>query len=90
MNPEFDYTQEAYIKAIHQQRWLDLFRQPGEARCLARRGMDTPTTTDHQKLTYYRLPYPPTEVTYNYDNYNKQVGKMSNGDTKYTKVWWME
>ncbi|MCQ2309364.1 MAG: SusD/RagB family nutrient-binding outer membrane lipoprotein [Bacteroidales bacterium] len=90
MNPEFDYTQEAYIKAIHQQRWLDLFRQPGEAWCLARRGMDTPTTTDHQKLTYYRLPYPPTEVTYNYDNYNQQVGKMSNGDTKYTKVWWME
>ncbi|MBP9995349.1 MAG: SusD/RagB family nutrient-binding outer membrane lipoprotein [bacterium] len=90
MNPEFDYTQEAYIKAIHQQRWLDLFRQPGEAWCLARRSMDTPTTTDHQKLTYYRLPYPPTEVTYNYDNYNQQVGKMSNGDTKYTKVWWME
>lgn len=90
MNPEFDYTQEAYIKAIHQQRWLDLFRQPGEAWCLARRSMDTPTTTNHQKLTYYRLPYPPTEVTYNYDNYNQQVGKMSNGDTKYTKVWWME
>lgn len=90
MNPEFDYTTEAYIKAIHQQRWLDLFRQPGEAWCLARRGMDTPTTTNHQRLTYYRLPYPPTEVTYNYDNYNQQVGKMSNGDTKYTKVWWME
>ncbi len=90
MNPEFDYTTEAYIKIIHQQRWLDLFRQPGEAWCLARRGMDTPTTTNHQRLTYYRLPYPPTEVTYNYDNYNEQLKKMSNGDTKYTKVWWME
>lgn len=90
MNPEFYYTPEDYIEVIHQQRWLDLFRQPGEAWCLARRSMDTPTTTDYQKLTYYRLPYPPTEVTYNYDNYQEQIGKMSNGDTKYTKVWWME
>lgn len=92
MNPEIPSppSPEDLIKVVHQQRWLDLFRQPGEAWCLARRGMDTPTTTDHQKLTYYRLPYPPTEVTYNYDNYNQQVGKMSNGDTKYTKVWWME
>lgn len=92
MNPEIPSppSPEDLIKVVHQQRWLDLFRQPGEAWCLARRGMDTPTTTNHQKLTYYRLPYPPTEVTYNYDNYIKQVGKMSNGDTKYTKVWWME
>lgn len=88
--PGINPSPEDCIKVIHQQRWLDLFRQPGEAWCLARRGMDTPTTTNHQKLTYYRLPYPPTEVTYNYDNYIKQVGKMSNGDTKYTKVWWME
>ncbi|MCQ2318838.1 MAG: SusD/RagB family nutrient-binding outer membrane lipoprotein [Bacteroidales bacterium] len=88
--PGINPPPEDCIKVIHQQRWLDLFRQPGEAWCLARRGMDTPTTTNHQKLTYYRLPYPPTEVTYNYDNYIKQVGKMSNGDTKYTKVWWME
>lgn len=92
MNPEIPSppSPEDLIKVVHQQRWLDLFRQPGEAWCLARRGMDTPTTTNHQKLTYYRLPYPPTEVTYNYDNYIKQVGKMSNGDTKYTKVWWMK
>lgn len=88
--PGINPSPEDCIKVIHQQRWLDLFRQPGEAWCLARRSMDTPTTTNHQKLTYYRLPYPPTEVTYNYDNYIKQVGKMSNGDTKYTKVWWME
>ncbi len=90
MNLEFDYTPEAYIEVIHQQRWLDLFRQPGEAWCLARRAMDTPTTTNHQKLTYYRLPYPPTEITYNYENYAEQISKMSNGDTKYTKVWWMK
>lgn len=88
--PGINPSPEDCIKVIHQQRWLDLFRQPGEAWCLARRTMNTPTTTEHQKLTYYRLPYPPTEVTYNYDNYQEQIGKMSNGDTKYTKVWWME
>ena len=89
MNPTFPYTPEAYLEKIHQQRWLDLFRQPGEAWSLARRSMDTPTTTEHRKLTSYRLPYPPTEVTYNYDNYTEQVAKMSNGDTRQTKVWWM-
>lgn len=92
MNPEIPSppSPEDLIKVVHQQRWLDLFRQPGEAWCLARRGMDTPTTTNHQKLTYYRLPYPPTEITYNYENYAEQISKMSNGDTKYTKVWWMK
>ena len=57
---------------------------------LARRTFKTPTTTDHQKLVSYRLPYPQSEVTYNYDNYNEQVKKMSHGDTRQTKVWWME
>lgn len=90
MDPTFTYTTDDYVRVIHQQRWLDLFRQPGEAWCLARRAMDTPTTTNHAKLTYYRLPYPPTEVTYNYDNYQEQISKMPGGDTKYAKVWWME
>lgn len=90
LNPDFHYTTEEYIKVIHQQRWLDLFRQPGEAWCLARRGMDTPTTTEHQKLTHKRLPYPPTEVTYNYENYQVQIGTMDNKDTKDIPVWWMK
>lgn len=89
MNPEFTYTPEDFQKVIHQQRWLDLFRQPGEAWSLARRSMDTPTTTDHKKLTSFRMPYPPTEVTYNYDNYKEQVAKMPEGDTRSSKVWWM-
>ena len=53
-------------------------------------GATTPTTIDHQKLVTYRLPYPQSEVTYNYDNYNEQVKKMKHGDTKQTKVWWMK
>lgn len=90
MNPNFDYSEESYLKLIYQQRWLDLFRQPGEAWSLARRTFMTPTTTNHQKLTSYRMPYPPTEITYNYDNYLQQVSKMTHGDSRETKVWWMK
>ena len=93
-NLDFAYDEKAYLEFIYQQRWLDLFRQPNEAWSLARRTKDneatTPTTIDHQKLVTYRLPYPQSEVTYNYDNYNDQVRKMSHGDTRETKVWWME
>ena len=93
-NTAFANNDNAYLEVIYQQRWLDLFRQPNEAWNLARRTMNsgatTPTTTDHQKLVTYRLPYPQSEVTYNYDNYNEQVKKMKHGDTKQTKVWWME
>lgn len=89
-NMEFAYDEEAYLSFIYQQRWLDLFRQPNEAWNLARRTFKTPTTIDHQKLVTYRLPYPQSEVTYNYDNYNEQIRKMSHGDTRETKVWWME
>lgn len=89
-NPEFTNDEEGYLGFIYQQRWLDLFRQPNEAWNLARRTFKTPTTIDHQKLVTYRLPYPQSEVTYNYDNYSEQIRKMSHGDTRETKVWWME
>lgn len=93
-NLDFAYDEKSYLEFIYQQRWLDLFRQPNEAWSLARRtkdsGATTPTTIDHQKLVTYRLPYPQSEVTYNYDNYSEQIKKMSHGDTKETKVWWME
>ena len=88
-NYDFGYDAEAYLEVIYQQRWLDLFRQANEAWNLARRTFKTPTTIDHKKLVTYRLPYPQSEVTYNFDNYNEQVKKMSHGDTRYTKVWWM-
>ncbi len=94
LNYDFMYDETAYLEFIYQQRWLDLFRQPNEAWNLARRtkdsGATTPTTINHQKLVTYRLPYPQSEVTYNYDNYNEQVKKMTHGDTRETKVWWME
>ena len=90
MNPEFDYTNESYLKLIYQQRWLNLFRQPWEAWALARRTMATPTTTDHAKLTSYRMEYPQKEIEYNYENYTRQLARMTHGDTRQTKVWWMD
>ena len=90
MNPEYDGSQEFYLKMIYQQRWLNLFRQPWEAWALARRTMMTPTTTDHAKLTSFRMEYPQKEVEYNYDNYTTQVARMSHGDTRQTRVWWNE
>ena len=89
MNPEYDGSQEFYLKMIYQQRWLNLFRQPWEAWALARRTFATPTTTNHAKLTSYRMEYPQKEVEYNYDNYATQVTSMSHGDTRQTPVWWM-
>lgn len=90
MNPEYDGSQEFYLKMIYQQRWLNLFRQPWEAWALARRTMATPTTTDHAKLTSYRMEYPQKEIEYNFENYSAQLARMSHGDTRQTKVWWMD
>lgn len=89
-NANFGWTNEEFLDVIYQQRWLDLFRQPNEAWNLARRTFRTPTTIDHQKLVTYRLPYPQSEVTYNYDNYSAQVEKMGGSDSRDVKVWWME
>jgi len=90
MNPEFDYSNESYLKLIYQQRWINLFRQPWEAWALTRRTMATPTTTDHVKLISYRMEYPQKEIEYNYENYTTQLARMSHGDTRQTKVWWNE
>ena len=89
MNPEYDGSQEFYLKMIYQQRWLNLFRQPWEAWALARRTWQTPTTTNHAKLTSMRMEYPQNEIEYNYDNYATQVSTMSHGDTRETPMWWM-
>ena len=82
-------TPDDYLRIIIQQRWLNLFRQPWEAWALARRTWETPTTTNHSKLTSFRMEYPQNEIEYNHDNYTTQCGTMSNGDTRQTPVWWM-
>ena len=90
MNPEYDGSAEFYLKMIYQQRWINLFRQPWEAWALTRRTMATPTTIDHAKLTSYRMEYPQKEIEYNYENYIAQLMRMTHGDTRQTKVWWMD
>ena len=90
MNPEYDGSPEFYLKMIYQQRWLNLFRQPWEAWALVRRTMATPTTTNHAKLTSFRLEYPQKEIEYNHENYVAQLARMLHGDTRQTKVWWNE
>ena len=90
MNPENDGSQQFYLKMIYEQRWLNLFRQPWEAWALTRRTMATPTTTNHSKLTSFRMEYPQKEIEYNYENYVTQLARMSHGDTRQTKVWWNE
>ena len=89
MNPEYDGSQEFYLKMIYQQRWLNLFRQPWEAWALARRTWATPTTTNHAKLTSFRMEYPQTEIEYNHENYAAQTATLSMGDSRQTPVWWM-
>ena len=89
MNPNFDGSNEAYLTLIYQQRWLNLFRQPGEAWALARRTWATPTTTNHAKLTSFRMEYPQTEIEYNHENYAAQTATMTMGDSRLTPVWWM-
>ena len=88
-NTDFSGSQDEYLELIYQQRWIDLFRQANEAWSLARRTFKTPTTIDHKKLVSYRLPYPQSEITYNNENYQEQIKKMEFGDTRQTKVWWM-
>ena len=88
-NPNNDGSVEFYLKKIHEQRWLNLFRQPWEAWALARRTWNTPTTTDHAKLTSFRMEYPQTEIEYNHENYAAQTATMSMGDSRQTPVWWM-
>lgn len=89
MNLDFDYSNEAYLSLIYQQRWLNLFRQPWEAWALARRTWATPTTTNHAKLTSFRMEYPQNEIEYNQENYAAQTATMSMGDSRQTPVWWM-
>ena len=78
---------EEKLELLYAQRWVDGFRQPWEAFCLARRTKQTPR--EGGPLDYFRLPYPPSESEHNTINWSAQVAKMG-GDLSTVKVWWME
>ena len=79
-------TDEEKLAFIYTQRWLDAFRQPGEAYALARRTGMTPR--EGEPISHYRLPYPPSEVEYNTSNWADAVANQG-GDTPETKLWWI-
>jgi len=79
-------TDEEKLAFIYTQRWLDAFRQPGEAYALARRTGMTPR--EGEPISHYRLPYPPSEVEYNTANWSDAVANQG-GVTPETKLWWI-
>lgn len=79
-------SEEQRMEFLYTQRWIDLFRQPWEAYALTRRTQKTPREGD--ALNYFRLPYPPSEVEYNSENWANAVSNQG-GDTPEFKIWWM-
>ena len=79
-------TEEDKLKFIYAQWWLDAFRQPQEMYALARRTGMTPRGGD--PINHFRLPYPPSEASYNAENMNDAIARQG-GDSPETKLWWM-
>lgn len=76
---------EDKLKVIYLQRWIDAFRQPAEAYALTRQTGQTPH--EGNRLTRYRLPYPPSEDSYNTLNKNAAAARQG-GDGFEQKIWW--
>lgn len=81
----FTATPSGQLDEIYEQCWIDLFLQPQEAFSLARRTGRTPREGS-TPLQIYRLPIPPTEVSYNQINWSNAFG---GSDQLTTRVWWM-
>lgn len=79
-------TDEEKLEFIYTQRWLDAFRQPWEAYALARRTDMTPREGD--PISHFRMPYPPSEVEYNSENWADAIINQG-GDTPDFKIWWI-
>jgi len=75
----FDGATEDNLRRIYEQRWVDSFRQPWENL--------VPRERDENE--FYRFEYPQSEVAFNTENYESQVGTMG-GDRTDIKVWWMK
>ena len=82
---QLDDDDDEKLKKIITQRWIDNFRQPWEAFALTRQSDFTPREGD--PISYFRLPYPASEINYNYENMQQANGGAEN--TSDVKVWWM-
>lgn len=74
------------LRFIYAQQWLDAFRQPYEAYSLTRRTGKTPR--EGEPVNHFRLPYPPSEITYNNTNVNQAISRQG-GDEPEVKIWWI-
>lgn len=79
-------SEDEKLRYIYTQWWLDSFRQPFEAYCLARRTGLLPR--EGGPITHFRMPYPPSEVEYNAENCAEAIGRQG-GDAPGVKLWWM-
>ena len=79
-------SEEEKLRFLYTQRWLDAFRQPWEAYALTRRTKMTPREGD--PINHFRLPYPPSEVEYNSENWNDAIINQG-GDSPGDKLWWI-
>lgn len=79
-------SEQQKLQFIYTQRWLDAFRQPGEAYAVARRTGMTPR--EGNKISHFRLPYPPSEAQYNTANMNAAIA-IQGGDNPEVKLWWV-
>ncbi len=79
-------TEEEKLQYIYTQWMIDAFRQPWEAYALARRTGMTPR--EGGPIHHFRLPYPPSEVEYNTDNWAQAVADQG-GETPEVKIWWI-
>lgn len=80
-------SDEEKLRFIYTQRWLDAFRQPWEAYALARRTNMTPR--EGEDINHFRMPYPPSEVEYNSENWSDAISNQGGGDTPDFKIWWI-
>lgn len=83
----FDGDTEDNRRKIYEQRWVDSFRQPWEAFALLRRTNQVPR--ERETNQFNRFQYPQSEVAFNSENYQTQVGVLG-GDRTDVKVWWMK
>lgn len=79
-------SEDEKLRFIRIQRWIDAFRQPGEAYAEVRRTGMIPGPAPVTK--HYRMPYPPSENQYNPSNMREAINNQG-GDDPTVKLWWI-
>lgn len=86
-------TSEQKLDRIMTQKWILYFGRSYSAYAEWRRtGYPTLIPGPNPGSTNGQIPrrvgYPEEEILLNYDNYTEAAGRMSNGDSYLSKVWW--